>query len=211
MDSYQDRKHAGQVLANELSSYANKPHTIILALPRGGVPVGYEIAVKLNLPLDVLIVRKLGSPSNPEFAFGAIASNGVKVLNQEVVQTLTLSKHIIAAITESEQQELERREVKYRGKKKFPEIKGKTVLLVDDGIATGYTMTAAIEALRKQSPKTIIVASPVCALDTFKKLQTMVDKLICPLTPDNFQAVGLWYKIFDQTSDEEVKKLLKFS
>ncbi|OGV27514.1 MAG: phosphoribosyl transferase [Legionellales bacterium RIFCSPHIGHO2_12_FULL_37_14] len=208
MEKYQDREEAGSVVADNLKDYMDNPNAIVLALARGGVPVGYEIAKKLHLPLDVMIVRKLGVPTNPEFAFGAITSGGVIILNQEIIKTLALKEQVIAEIKEKEEQELTRREKVYRGARPLPNIENKTVILVDDGIATGYTVKAAIIALRKQNPAQIILAVPVAPQDTLKELQNLVDDIVCPLIPDDLQAVGLWYRVFAQTSDAEVIQLL---
>lgn len=214
MDKYLNRQHAGEVLAQEIKSDVDRSllkQAIVLALPRGGVPIGYEIAKTLHLPLDVMIVRKLGAPTNPEFAFGAIASNGVIILNQEVIKNLVLDDKIINDIIAKERQELERREIVYRGNRVFPQIADKIIFLVDDGIATGYTMKAAIMALKQQKPAKIIVAAPVAAQDTVKELQGLVEQVICPLTPIDFYAVGLWYKNFAQVEDEEVRKIICIS
>src|SRR3990167_1131172 len=208
MEKYQDREEAGSVVADNLKDYMDNPNAIVLALARGGVPVGYEIAKKLHLPLDVMIVRKLGVPTNPEFAFGAITSGGVIILNQEIIKTLALKEQVIAEIKEKEEQELTRREKVYRGARPLPNIENKTVILVDDGIATGYTVKAAIIALRKQNPAQIILAVPVAPQDTLKELQNLLDDIVCPLIPDDLQAVGLWYRVFAQTSDAEVIQLL---
>lgn len=214
MDKYLNRQHAGEVLAQEIEgcldiSFIKK--AIVLSLPRGGVPVGYEIAKKFGLPLDVIIVRKLGVPTNPEFAFGALASNGETILNQEIIEKLAISDKAVKEVVTKEKKELKRRELAYRGNRNFPKIRDKIIFLVDDGIATGYTIKAAIMALKPQNPAKIIVAVPVAAQDTFKELQGLVDKVICPLTPQDFYAVGLWYKDFAQTSDEEVKNLICIS
>ncbi|KTD58984.1 phosphoribosyltransferase [Legionella sainthelensi] len=209
--NYSDRYQAGIVLADLLKDYAKRTDVIILALPRGGVPVAYEIAKKLSLKLDVFIVRKLGVPGHEEFAMGAIASGGIVVLNEEVLSTLHLNKDAINQVIQSEQDELSRREFVYRGKQYVPEVMEKTVILVDDGIATGYTMRAAIAALRQKHPAKIIIAVPVAARSTCDELAPLVETIICPLKPANFYAVGLWYNDFSQTTDEEVIKLLASS
>ena len=205
---YVDRKHAGLVLTNLLKDYANRNDIIVLALPRGGVPVAYEIAASLCLELDVFIVRKLGVPGHEELAMGAIASGGVAVLNEEIIQALHINQSAIDSILQSEQQELIRREHLYRGNRPFPNITGKTIILVDDGIATGATMKAAIAALQKQKPAAIILAAPVAAQLTYSEMARLVKTVICPLTPLDFHAVGLWYDNFSQTTDEEVVELL---
>ncbi|AUH71739.1 phosphoribosyltransferase [Legionella sainthelensi] len=209
--NYSDRYQAGIVLADLLKDYARRSDVIILALPRGGVPVAYEIAKKLSLKLDIFIVRKLGVPGHEEFAMGAIASGGIVVLNEEVLSTLHIKKEAINQVIQSEQDELSRRELVYRGNQYLPELMEKTVILVDDGIATGYTMRAAIAALRQKHPAKIIIAVPVAARSTCDELAPLVETIICPLQPANFYAVGLWYNDFSQTTDEEVIKLLASS
>lgn len=208
---YVDRKHAGLVLADLLQNYTNRPDVIVLALPRGGVPVAYEIAMKLSLMLDVFIVRKLGVPGHEELAMGAISSGGVTVLNDEIVHSLHINQASIDAVKQSEQQELIRREHLYRGNRAFPNVTGKTIILVDDGIATGSTMKAAIAALQQKTPLEIIVAVPVAARETCDEMTTLVKKIVCPLQPIDFYAVGLWYESFPQTADEEVIELLEKS
>lgn len=209
MDKYINRQQAGRILAHLLRNYAQNLNVIVLALPRGGVPVAYEIANELSVPLDVFIVRKLGVPWHEELAMGAIASGGTVVLNDELVQSLNLQQSAIDQVIKSEQIELLRREKAYRGTQPFPDLSGKIIILVDDGIATGATMQAAIQALRKHHPASIIVAVPVAADATCEALTQHVDLLICPLRPVNFYAVGLWYEDFSQTTDEEVVKLLR--
>ncbi|WP_115703343.1 phosphoribosyltransferase [Legionella sainthelensi] len=209
--NYSDRYQAGIVLADLLKDYARRTDVIILALPRGGVPVAYEIAKKLSLKLDIFIVRKLGVPGHEEFAMGAIASGGIVVLNEEVLSTLHIEKDAINQVIQSEQDELSRRELVYRGNQYLPELMEKTVILVDDGIATGYTMRAAIAALRQKHPAKIIISVPVAARSTCDELAPLVETIICPLQPANFYAVGLWYNDFSQTTDEEVIKLLASS
>ena len=209
MDKYIDRQQAGRVLVSLLNKYANQPNVIVLALPRGGVPVAYEIATALSLPLDVFIVRKLGLPGHEEFAMGAIASGGTIVFNESVAHDLHLQQAAVDAVIESEMNELTRREQLYRGNRPLPDLLGKIIILVDDGIATGSTMLAAIHALKKQKPANMIVAVPVAALATCQTMASLVDKLICPLQPVNFYAVGLWYENFSQTTDDDVINLLK--
>ena len=205
---YLDRYEAGIILAKYLKEYANQSNVIILALPRGGVPIGYEIAKALSIPLDIFIVRKLGVPGHEELAMGAIASGGVVVFNDSLMRELNLEQSAVDAVLATEQRELERREILYRGNRHSPELQGKTLILVDDGIATGATMIAAVKALRKHQPAAIIIAVPVAAQSTCEEMESLVDKIICPLTPINFYAVGLWYEQFTQTSDEEVIELL---
>ncbi|WP_454782089.1 phosphoribosyltransferase [Legionella sp. WA2022007384] len=209
--NYDDRYQAGRVLVDSLKDYAKRTDVIVLALPRGGVPVAYEIASKLSLPLDIFIVRKLGVPGHEELAMGAIASGGITVFNEEIVNSLHISKKAISTIQKSEQEELSRRELVYRGKKPFPELAGKTVILVDDGIATGYTMRAAIAALKQRNPAKIMVTVPVAARSTCDEIAPLVDEIICPMRPVNFYAVGLWYNDFSQTTDDEVMQLLQKS
>lgn len=206
--SYNNRRQAGQVLADLLKKYTQRKNTIVLALPRGGVPVAFEIANKLALPLDVFIVRKLGVPDHPEYAMGAIASGNILVLNEAIIEDLQLKQQAIDEVLEAEQNELMRREHLYRGNKPYPLLKGKTIILVDDGIATGYSMRAALAALELKKPFAIIIAVPVAARSTCDELTDSVKKIICPLQPIHFQAVGLWYEEFTQTTDEEVMQLL---
>ena len=205
---FRDRVHAGQVLAERLSQYANRPDVLVLALPRGGVPVGFEVAMALDAPLDVFLVRKLGVPGQEELAMGAIATGGVRILNESVVQALNVPAATIEAVTQAEARELARREVAFRGGRAAPEVKERTVILVDDGLATGSTMRAAAAALRAQAPARLVVAVPVAAPDTCQDLRAEVDEIVCPVTPDPFYAVGLWYGDFRQTTDEEVRALL---
>jgi putative phosphoribosyl transferase len=180
----------------------------VLALPRGGVPVAFEIAKALHAPLEVFLVRKLGVPGQEELAMGAVASGGVRVLNEDIVQSLGIANEAIERVAAKESAELERRERVYRGHRPFPELKGKTVICVDDGIATGATMRAAVTALRQAHPATLMVAAPTSARDTYEQLQREADKVVCLATPEPYIAVGLWYEQFPQTSDEEVKRLL---
>jgi putative phosphoribosyl transferase len=207
---FDNRTQAGRALARQLSSYANRPEVLVLALPRGGVPVGYEVAHALNAPLDVLIVRKLGLPSHPEFAIGAIASGGVRVLNHEVLRELAITEDVVDALTREELEELQRRERLYRGTRPPPKLQDRTVIVVDDGLATGFTMRAAVEALRRLGTGRIVVAVPVAAADTCEDLRAgPADEVVCLETPEPFFAVGLWYRRFEQTSDEEVQELLE--
>jgi putative phosphoribosyl transferase len=205
---YRDRAEAGQLLARALEKYADRDGVLILALPRGGVPVGFEIAKRLNVPLDVFFVRKLGVPWHPELAMGAIASGGIVVLNDSVIQHYGIPPHVIRAVAAREEQELQWRARDYRGDRPLPDLAGRIVILVDDGLATGSTMRAGVAAVRQQRPAAIIVAVPVAATETCDEFRHDVDQIICLQTPDPFSAVGLWYKNFSQTTDEEVRKLL---
>ena len=205
---FSDRAEAGRVLAERLGHYADRPGVIVLALPRGGVPVAYEVAKALHAPLDVFVVRKLGIPGHEELALGAVATGGVRVLNDQVVKGLSIPGYVIDAVANWELQELERRERLYRGDRPPPDVRGKTVILVDDGLATGSTMLAAVRALRQQGPARIVVAVPVASPDTCELLRTYVDEVVCAATPEPFYAVGLWYRDFSQTTDEEVRELL---
>ena len=211
MDKFSDRYEAGKVIATQLKDYANKPDVIVLALPRGGVPVGYEIAKALALPLDVFIVRKLGVPGHEELAMGAIATGGTTIFNEEIIDDLHISPSAIELILQTEQDELKRREISYRDNRPLPKLEGKTVILVDDGIATGATMRAAIKAILQHKPASIILAVPVIALSTYNEMSALVDKIIYSMKPLNFYAVGLWYDDFSQTTDSEVSDLLKES
>ncbi|MDQ4075055.1 MAG: phosphoribosyltransferase [Chloroflexota bacterium] len=205
---YRDRRGAGRYLATKLERYANRPDVLVFALPRGGVPVGYEVAKALDAPLDVFLVRKLGLPGHEELAMGAIASGGVRALNREVVQGLRIPERVIDSVAASEQRELQRREQLYRGDRPMPEVEGKTVILVDDGLATGATMRAAVAALRERAPAKIVVAVPVAARETCQMFRDEVDHVVCAMTPEPFRAVGLWYEDFSQTTDAEVRELL---
>jgi putative phosphoribosyl transferase len=209
MDKFTNRREAGKTLAELLKNYAHKKDVIVLALPRGGVPVAYEIANALSVPLDVFIVRKLGVPGHEELAMGAIATGGTIIFNQDIIHQLNLTKNQIDQVIHSEQQELKRRNLKYRDDKPFPDLAGKTIILVDDGIATGATMRAAIQALHQKKPASIIVAVPVAEISTCKEMTSLVDNIICPLRPASFFAVGAWYENFSQTEDEEVYELLR--
>jgi putative phosphoribosyl transferase len=206
--AFRDRREAGRLLALRLAAYANRPDVLVLALPRGGVPVAFEVARALGAPLDVFVVRKLGVPGHEELAMGAIATGGVRVLNDQVVRALRIPEYVIEAVAEKEWQELARRERLYRGDRPFPEVRGRTVILVDDGLATGTTMQAAVRALRRQQAARIVVAVPVAAPETCQELSEEVDDIVCAATPEPFQAVGLWYEDFSQTTDEEVGDLL---
>ena len=206
---FRDRTEAGQWLAQKLATYAHRPEVLVLALPRGGVPVAFEVARALDAPLDVFLVRKLGVPGREELAMGAIATGGVRVLNEEVVEALRIPEEVIAVAAAREQQELRRRERLYRDDRPGPQVRGRTIILIDDGLATGSTMRAAAAALRQQQPACLIVAVPTAAPETCAEFQAEVDEVICATTPDPFYAVGLWYEDFSQTTDEEVRDLLE--
>mgnify|MGYP003578014521 CR=1 FL=1 len=208
MIRFKNRSEAGRFLAEQLSAYANRPDTLVLALPRGGVPVAYEVAMALGAPLDVFQVRKLGLPGHEELAMGAIATGGVRVRNPEVVEYLRIPDEVIDEVTARERQELERRERLYREGRPALSPRGRVVILVDDGLATGSTMLAAVLALRQQQPASIVVAVPVAAKQTCEELRIVADEVVCAVTPDPFYAVGLWYEDFSQTTDEEVRELL---
>jgi predicted phosphoribosyltransferase len=203
-----DRREAGRLLAAKLTAYANRPDVIVLALPRGGVPVADEVARALGAPLDVFVVRKLGVPGSEELAMGAVATGGVRVLNDQLVNRLGIPDHLIDAVAVREGQELARRERLYRGGRPLLDVRDRTVILVDDGLATGATMHAAIAALRQLHPARIVVAVPTASPETCEEMRAEVDDVICAITPEPFQAVGRWYQDFAQTTDEEVQDLL---
>ena len=209
MVPFKDRRDAGKKLAQDLKEYANQENVVVLALPRGGVPVAYEVAKALNAPLDIFIVRKLGVPGREELAMGAIASGGVMVLNREVVRALHIPKNVIDAVARQEQQELERREALYRGDQARQPLDGKTAILIDDGLATGASMRAAVAGLRQHNPNKIVVAVPTAAPETCEQFENEVDQVVCAVTPEPFYGVGMWYEDFSQTSDEEVRDLLE--
>ena len=208
---FKNRKDAGRELAEKLIEYKNRQDVLVLALPRGGVPVAFEVARKLNFPLDVFLVRKLGVPGQEELAMGAIASGETRVLNEKVINPLRIPKEIVEAVARKENRELERRERAYRDDLPAPDIAGKTVILIDDGLATGATMRAAVIALKQQNPAKIIVAVPVASPETCAEFRDEVDKIICAVMPEPFHGVGLWYEDFSQTTDEEVCELLSKS
>jgi len=205
---FRDRTEAGRVLAGELDRYAGRDDVVLLALPRGGVPVAREVAKALGAPLDVFVVRKLGVPGHRELAMGAVASGGALVLDERLIRSLGITKAEIQETIAAEMRELERRERAYRDGRDLPELTGKTVILVDDGLATGSTMRAAALAVRRHHPARIVVAVPVAAAETCDEFRGEVDEIICAVTPRPFHAVGLWYDDFSQTSDEEVRELL---
>jgi putative phosphoribosyl transferase len=205
---FENRAVAGRQLAAHLAAYQDQPNVIVLALPRGGVPVGYEVARALQAPLDVFLVRKLGVPGHEELAMGAIASGGVRVMNDDVMRILPIPERMVDAVAAQEQRELERREQLYRGGRSPRDLRGWTVILVDDGLATGSTMRAAITALRRLGPAKIVVAVPVGARSTCKEFQNEADEAICSIMPEPFYAVGYWYADFEPTSDDEVRELL---
>lgn len=208
---YRNRAEAGKLLAAHLASYRDRDDLLVLALPRGGVPVAFEVAKALHAPLDIFLVRKLGVPGHEELAMGAIATGGVRVLNDDVVDYLEIPSGVIDSIAAIELKELERRDRAYRGVRREPEIRGKTIILIDDGLATGSTMRAAASALRQQEPVRIVVAVPVSAPQTCDEYRMGVDEIICAITPEPFYGVGRWYRDFSQTTDEEVRDLLERS
>ncbi len=206
---FADRSEAGQQLAAQLGSYADRADVLVLGLPRGGVPVAYEIAKALHLPLDICLVRKLGVPGQVELAMGAIASDEIMVLNQEVLRSLHISDSTVREVAAVERQELERREQCYRGDRPALPVSDRTVILVDDGIATGSTLRAAIAILRQQEPDQIVVAVPVAPPSSCEALEALVDKVVCLIMPDRLNSIGQWYEDFSQTTDAEVCRLLK--
>lgn len=208
MERFQNRVDAGRQLAAQLAHYADQPDVLVLGLPRGGVPVAAEIAAALHAPLDVLLVRKLGAPGREELAIGAIATGGAQVLNEDVVRLSGISEEEIEPIARRERQELERREREYRGSRPPPEIQGRTVILVDDGLATGATMRAAVAATRQLQPKRIVVAVPAGAPEAARELGREADEVVCVMTPEPYYSVGTWYEDFAQTTDEDVRALL---
>ena len=208
---FRDRREAGRALGRRLEPYAGVPGLIVLGLPRGGVPVGWEVARHLGVPLDIFLVRKLGVPGHPELAMGAISTGNVRVMNQDVVEEMGITPAVIERFTQREQPELTRREHAYRGDRPPPRLDGRTVILVDDGLATGATMRAAVEACRAHHPRRVIVAVPVAASETCVRMERVADIVICLHTPEPFHAVGLWYDDFSQTTDAEVQHLLSRS
>src|SRR3989440_8908914 len=205
---FRDRRDAGRLLAEKLAAYASRPDVLVLALPRGGVPVAYEVAHRLGAPLDVFVVRKLGVPGHEELAMGAVATGGVRVLNDQLVEQLGIPDQMIDAVAARERQELARRERLYRGGRPPPDVRGRRVILVDDGLAIGATMRAAVMALRQLQPARIVVAVPTASPETCEELKAEADDVVCAITPEPFLAVGHWYEDFSQTTDEEVRDLL---
>lgn len=208
IEVFRDRRHAGQVLAQSLSGYSKRSDVLVLGLPRGGVPVAFEVAQALFAPLDVFIVRKLGVPGHEEYAMGAIASGGIRVLNTNVIHMLGISEAALEEVTAAEQVELDRREALYRQNRPAPVLTSRSVILVDDGLATGATMLAAVKALKSQHPARIVVAVPTASAEVCEQMGRDADEVVCATTPEPFRAVGRWYEDFDQTSDDEVRALL---
>jgi putative phosphoribosyl transferase len=206
---FRDRKEAGQRLAAKLSAYANGSDVLVIGLPRGGVPVAAEVAKVLHVPMDICLVRKLGVPNHKELAMGAIASGGVRVLNYDVLSWLKLSSKTIDEVAARELRELQRRDRAYRGDRLPPEVRDRTIILVDDGLATGSTMKAAISVLKEQHPQRLVVAVPVAAPDICQEMEELVDEVVCIMTPDPLYAIGFWYENFAQTTDAKVCKLLQ--
>jgi len=205
---FQDRFEAGRVLGSRLSQFAHRNDVIVLGLPRGGIPVAFEVARGLNSPLDVFVVRKLGVPGQEELAMGAIASSGIRVVNRTVVDSLGITNDDIEKAAAEQQPELERREEEYRNGRPMLDVHEQTAILIDDGLATGSSMRVAAVALRKRGPARIVIAVPVAAPSTCEELESEADQVVCAVTPESFQAVGQWYRDFRQTSDEEVRELL---
>ena len=208
---FRNRSDAGQYLATKLLQYKDRQDVLVLALPRGGVPVAFEVAQALRVPMDIFLVRKLGVPGHEELAMGAIATGGVRVLNEDTVDYLGIPADVIDSIAETELKELKRRELVYRGNRPAPDVKGKTLILIDDGLATGSTIRAAAQALRRREPARIIVAVPVSAPQTCDEYRIGVDEIVCAVTPEPFFGVGKWYLDFSQTTDEEVRDLLELA
>lgn len=205
---FKNRVDAGRQLAVRLNEYAGRSDVIVLGLPRGGVPVAFEVASRLGLPLDVFVVRKLGVPGHTELAMGAVASGGVEVLSEDLIRAFGIPRALIRQVAVRERLELERLDRLFRGHREPPIVRGRTIILVDDGLATGATMEAAVTALRAQAPERVVVAVPVGALDSCERMRDLADSVVCLETPEPFNAVGLWYQEFGQTSDEEVAQLL---
>jgi predicted phosphoribosyltransferase len=208
---YRNRTDAGRRLAGLMMDYAGRPDVIVLALPRGGVPVAFEVARALEAPLDVFIVRKLGLPDHEELAMGAVATGGVRILDERTVRAFGVSEAEIAEVTAIERRELERRERRYRGDRPPPDVNGRTAILIDDGLATGSTMLAAVTALRQEDAARVVVGVPIAPQDTCDSFRDHVDDIVCAMTPEPFHAVGLWYDDFTQTTDDEVHELLERS
>lgn len=203
-----NRKTAGQALAKELQAYGDRDDVIVLALPRGGVPVAAEVAAALGAELDLMLVRKLGTPGHRELAMGAIASGGNRVVNEDVVRGLNIGEEAISRVEEQERKELQRREQAYRGERQWPALANRCVILVDDGLATGATMRAAVAAVRQEKPARLVIAVPVAPPDTVEMLRKQVDEMVCLAEPEPFMAIGIWYEDFSQVGDDEVSQIL---
>ena len=206
---FTDRRDAGRVLARKLSAYADCTDVIVLALPRGGVPVGYEVALALHAPLDIILVRKLGLPGREELAIGAIASGGIRVLNNDIIRVLNVPEEVINIVARNELQELQRRESNYRGESSVPAVRDRKVILIDDGLATGASMRAAVAGVRARHPARIIIAVPAASPEMCDAFKFEVDEMVCGMTPEPFYGLSRWYEDFSQTTDEEVRMLLK--
>ncbi len=209
MDRFKDRRDAGRILAQNLSAYAGQTDVIVLALPRGGVPVAYEVSLALNAPLDIFLVRKLGLPGREELAIGAIASGGIRVLNEDIIRVLSVPEEVINMVARNELQELERREHRYRGNRPAPEVRDRKVILIDDGLATGASMRAAVVGVRAQHPARIVIAVPAAAPELCNAFQFEVDEMVCGMTPEPFYGLSRWYEDFSQTTDAEVRMFLE--
>lgn len=209
MAQFKDRRDAGRVLAQALSAYVGRSDVILFALPRGGVPVAYEVALALNAPLDIFIVRKLGLPGHEELAMGAIASGGIRVLNEDIIHALHIPEEMINLVAEQEFKEMRRREQSYRGQRSPLDAHDKTVILIDDGLATGASMRAAVIGVRTQNPARIVIAVPTASPETCSAFEFKVDEIVCSMTPEPFLGVGKWYEDFSQVTDEEVRRLLE--
>ena len=209
MAQFRNRRDAGRILAQELSAYADRSDVIVLAVPRGGLPVAYEVAMALSAPLDIFIVRKLGLPGHQELAMGAIASGGIRILNEDIIRALNIPGEMINNVAQQEMQELQRREHSYRGNRPAPEVRDRTVFLIDDGLATGASMRAAVAGLRARRPARIVIAVPTAAPQTCDSFKTEVDEIVCAITPEPFYGVGKWYEDFSQVTDEEVRAFLE--
>jgi len=209
MERFTDRRDAGRVLSPKLSAYAGQTDVLVLALPRGGVPVGYEVALALHAPLDIFLVRKLGLPGREELAIGAIASGGIRVLNNDIIRVLNVPEEVINIVARNELQELQRRERNYRGESSAPEVRDRKVILIDDGLATGASMRAAVAGVRAQHPARIIIAVPAASPEMCNAFQFEVDEMVCGMTPEPFYGLSRWYEDFSQTTDEEVRMFLE--